>query len=47
LELQVASATLLRRLPNIRLAVADEEVRYQSGFVIRGVQGLPVAWERG
>ncbi len=44
LELQVALATLLRRLPGIRLAVADEAVRYQSGFVIRGVQGLPVVW---
>ncbi len=44
LELQVALATLLQRLPGMRLAVADEEVRYQSGFVIRGVQGLPVVW---
>ncbi|MCB0187974.1 MAG: cytochrome P450, partial [Caldilineaceae bacterium] len=44
LELQVALATLLQRLPGMGLAVADEEVRYQSGFVIRGVQGLPVVW---
>lgn len=44
LELQIALATLLRRLPGIRLAVAYEDVAYQSGFVIRGVQGLPVAW---
>ncbi|MCB0110411.1 MAG: cytochrome P450 [Caldilineaceae bacterium] len=44
LELQIALATLLRRLSGIRLAVAEEEVAYQSGFVIRGVQGLPVAW---
>ncbi len=47
LELQVALATLLRRLPDIQLAVDEEAVHYQSGFVIRGVQGLPVAWERG
>ncbi len=44
LELQVALATLLRRLPGLRLAVADETVVYQGGFVIRGVQGLPVVW---
>ncbi|MCB0063155.1 MAG: cytochrome P450 [Caldilineaceae bacterium] len=47
LELQIALATLLQRLPNIRLAVADEEIVYQSGFVIRGVQGLPVVWGSG
>ncbi|MCB0063363.1 MAG: cytochrome P450 [Caldilineaceae bacterium] len=44
LELQIALATLLRRLPSIRLAVTDEDVQYQSGFVIRGVQGKTVAW---
>ncbi len=44
LELQVALATLLRRLPGLRLAIADAAVNYQRGFVIRGVAGLPVAW---
>ena len=44
LELQVALATLLRRLPGLRLAIADQDVQYQRGFVIRGVAELPVAW---
>lgn len=36
--------TLLRRLPNLRLAIPEQEVAYQSGFVIRGVKALPVSW---
>lgn len=44
LELQVAFATLLRRLPTLRLAIPVQEVQYHSGFVIRGLQALPVAW---
>jgi unspecific monooxygenase len=40
LELQVALATLLRRLPEIR--VAKEPVEYTGGFIIRGHQAMPV-----
>ncbi len=40
LELQVALATLLRRLPEIR--VAKEPVEYTGGFVIRGHKAMPV-----
>jgi len=44
LELQVAFETLLRRLPTLRLAVLDQDVQYNSGFVIRGLKALPVLW---
>ncbi len=40
LELQVALATLLRRLPEIR--VAKEPVEYTGGFIIRGHKAMPV-----
>ncbi|HVH31222.1 MAG TPA: cytochrome P450 [bacterium] len=40
LELQVAFATLLRRLPEIR--VAKEPVEYSGGFIIRGHKAMPV-----
>ena len=40
LELQIALATLLRRLPAIR--VVNEPVEYMGGFVIRGHKAMPV-----
>jgi cytochrome P450 len=40
LELQVAFATLLRRLPEIR--VGKEPVEYTGGFIIRGHKAMPV-----
>ena len=40
LELQVALATILRRLPEIR--VAKEPVEYTGGFIIRGHKAMPV-----
>ncbi|HEU5299795.1 MAG TPA: cytochrome P450 [bacterium] len=42
LEMQVALATLLRRLPDIR--IAREPVEYSGGFVIRGHRAMPVAF---
>jgi cytochrome P450 len=44
LELQVALETLLRRLPMLRLAIPDQDVQYNRGFVIRGLKALPVLW---
>jgi cytochrome P450 len=44
LELQVALATLLRRLPNLRFAVAEEEIPWKKGLFVRGPERLPVAW---
>jgi cytochrome P450 len=43
-ELQVAFATLARRLPALRLAVAPEELRFQNEQEIYGIHELPVAW---
>ncbi|MCC9305635.1 cytochrome P450 [Kitasatospora sp. RB6PN24] len=43
-ELQVALATLLRRLPGLRLTVPFEEVRFRSSALIYGLHELPVAW---
>jgi unspecific monooxygenase len=42
IEMQVAFQTLLRRFPNIRLAIDDDKVEYNAGFVIRGIKSLPV-----
>jgi unspecific monooxygenase len=39
-ELQIAFATLLKRLPGIR--IAREPVEYTGGFVIRGHKAMPV-----
>ncbi len=44
LELQVAFGTLLRRFPNLELAVPAKEITWREGALIRGVEALPVAW---
>ncbi|MDT7784636.1 MAG: hypothetical protein QOF58_3055 [Pseudonocardiales bacterium] len=44
LELQIALPTLLRRLPNLRLAVPIEQIKYRHGLTTYGVHELPVAW---
>jgi cytochrome P450 len=43
-ELQVAVATVLRRLPVLRLAVPPEEVPFRRHTIIYGVEELPVTW---
>ncbi len=43
-ELQVALATLARRLPGLRLAVPPEQLRFQDEQEIYGVDELPVTW---
>lgn len=42
LEAQIAFGTLLRRLPNLRLAIPPEAVRWRRGLVLRGLSALPV-----
>ncbi len=42
LEGQTALATLLRRLPDLRLAVDPEELRWRGGLIMRGLRTLPV-----
>ena len=44
LELQIALATVLRRLPGLRLDVPFEDVRFRHDMVVYGVHALPVAW---
>ncbi|GAB0103138.1 cytochrome P450 [Nocardia sp. JMUB6875] len=44
LELQVALTALLRRFPNLRLAVPADEVPWKSGMLLRGPKSLPAAW---
>ncbi|WP_328471903.1 cytochrome P450 [Streptomyces sp. NBC_00448] len=44
LELQVALPTVLRRLPDLRLAIPFEDVRFRHDMLVYGVHSLPVAW---
>lgn len=44
MELQVAIGTLLRRFPRLHLAVAPEQVPWQTGSIWRSPQALPVTW---
>jgi cytochrome P450 len=43
-ELQIALSTLVRRLPGLRLAIAEEDLRFQNEQEIYGVEALPVTW---
>src|SRR5262245_34008685 len=47
LEGQIAIGTLLRRFPQLRLAVAPGELRWRGGLLLRGLQSLPVAFRAG
>lgn len=42
-EMQVAFATLARRLPSLRLAVAPEELKFKDADIY-GMKELPVSW---
>ena len=44
LEAEIALATLLRRLPGLRLAVPAAELRYRPVPLFRSVASLPVTW---
>jgi cytochrome P450 len=43
-ELQEALKGLLQRMPNLRLAVAESELRYTQGLVVRRLEELPLWW---
>jgi cytochrome P450 len=43
-ELRVALGALLRRFPGLRLAVAEGELSWRRGRMVRGLERLPVAW---
>jgi cytochrome P450 PksS len=44
MEGQIALATLLRRLPDVRLAVPPRELRWRGGLILRGLEALPLAF---
>ena len=43
-ELQVVLPLLLQRLPNLRIAANEGEIRFKDDMQIYGVHNLPVAW---
>jgi cytochrome P450 len=43
-ELQEALSGLLRRLPGLRIAVPDSQLRFKPGMILRSLQTLPVTW---
>jgi cytochrome P450 len=47
LEARTAFATLLTRLPDLRLAADPEELRWRGGLIMRGLRTLPVAFTPG
>ncbi|MFF7213153.1 cytochrome P450 [Streptomyces sp. NPDC008238] len=44
LEAQAALATLLTRLPDLRLAADPADLRWRGGLIMRGLRTLPVAF---
>ncbi|BAJ26505.1 MULTISPECIES: cytochrome P450 [Kitasatospora] len=44
LELEIALDTLLRGLPDLRLAVPFEEIRFRHEMTVYGIETLPVTW---
>jgi cytochrome P450 len=44
LEAEIALATLLRRLPGLRLAVSEDELSWRPVPLFRSLTALPVAW---
>ena len=42
-EMQVAFATLARRLPGLKLAVSPEELKFKQADIY-GMKELPVSW---
>jgi len=44
MELQEALGALLRRLPGLRLAVPESQLRFKPGMVVNSLETLPVTW---
>ena len=44
LEGQIALSTLIQRMPNLRLNIAPDQVRWRGTFVLRGLEALPVSF---
>ena len=45
LETEIALATLLGRLPNLRLAIAEDDLYWRPIPIFRSLASLPVAWD--
>ncbi|MGW7047420.1 cytochrome P450 [Streptomyces avermitilis] len=44
IELQEALGAILDRMPEVRLAVPESELRLKSASIIRGLESLPITW---
>ncbi len=44
MEAQIAINTLLRRMPDLRLKVSPDSLRWRPGMILRGLATLPVAF---
>jgi cytochrome P450 len=47
MEAQIAISTLLRRLPELRLAVPRQKLRRRGGMGLHGLESLPLEFRRG
>lgn len=45
LEMDIVITSLLQRLPGLRLAVPEEELRFNFMTQVHGVESLPVVWQ--
>jgi cytochrome P450 len=44
LEGQIAVSTLIQRMPNLRLSIAPDQLRWRGTFVVRGLEALSVSF---
>jgi cytochrome P450 PksS len=44
LEGQIAISTLVQRMPNLRLSITPDQLRWRGTFVLRGLEALPVSF---
>ncbi len=44
LEGQIAISTLVQRMPNLRLSIAPDQLRWRGAFILRGLEALPVSF---
>jgi hypothetical protein len=43
-ELQEALRELLRRIPEVRIAVPTAELRFKQGMAVPTLEALPITW---
>jgi cytochrome P450 len=44
MELQEGLRGILRRMPNIKVVVPDEDLHFKHGMILRSLESLPVTW---